>query len=195
MLLEFAENVVDGAFERLDVSEEVVVQCRALEVTPQPFDEVELWTVAGQPNQEDMVRVLFEQGQDLPSAVVAGVVDYEHDPSFRMGFEQLPEKLVKLLGILLRVDHVMRLACPIVERTVDAESLINTSRRDHRPISAHRPDLGQGRVEVNLTLIEVEQVKGGVWPRGAFFRKSRKAFFSSYSCGSRRWVMPCLGRR
>ena len=103
-----------------------------------------------------------------------------------MGLEQLPEELAERLSVLPRVDQVVGLPRPVVERAVDADPLVDPGRRDDRPDAADRPDLGQGRVEVNLTLVEVEQVEGGLRMRGPLFRKSRIAFFSSYSFGSRR---------
>jgi hypothetical protein len=133
-----------------------------------------------------VVGVLFQQRQHGPGAVVAGVVDHEHHPPIGVSLEQLPEELAERLSVLPRVDQVVGLPRPVVERAVDADPLVDPGRRDDRPDAADRPDLGQGRVEVNLTLVEVEQVEPGVEPPRPPFTNARKAFFSSYSRGSRR---------
>ena len=91
------------------------------------------------------------------------------------------EETEELGSVLLRMNHVVRLAVAVVERPVDAQPAVLSCRRHERALPPERPDLGQGRVEMNFTLVEEEEVESGCGGQGVFFRKPRNAFFSSYS--------------
>jgi hypothetical protein len=195
VLLQFCESLVDGSFQRLHVPVEVVVQCRSLEVAPEPFDQVQFGAIPGQPYNKDVVRVILKQLPDRLRAVIRGVVEHQDQSSLGIGFHQLEKEFGELLRVLLGMNHVVRLPATVVQRTIDAHTLVASCRRDHRPDTAKRPDLRQGRVEMNLTLIEVEQVEGCLRMCRPLFTNSKNAFFSSYSCESRKCDIPCLGRR
>src|SRR5439155_4844136 len=182
-LIEIREGVDDRALQRFHAAEEVVVERRALQVTPQPFDQIELGAVAGQPDYQYMVGVVLQQRQDGTRAVIAGVVDDQYELALAVELQQLPQEVLELLRVFPGVHQVVRLPGAVVHRAVDAQPLVDSGGGDDWPDSAQRPDLGQGRVEMNLTFVEVEQVKGCVRCTGPFFTNSRNAFLSSYSFG------------
>ena len=63
--------------------------------------------------------MVIEQLTNRLGAVVACVVDDQDQSTFGMSLEQLPQELAELLSVLLRVCHVMRLARPMIQGTVD----------------------------------------------------------------------------
>ena len=98
-----------------------------------------------------------------------------------MGVQQMTQEVVELPGVLLRMHEVVGLAVAVVEGAVDAQPAVLSCRRHERALPPERPDLGQGRVEMNFTLVEEEEVEPGRGGQGVFFRKPRNAFFSLYS--------------
>ena len=105
--------------------------------------------------------MIVQQLTDLAGAVIAGVIEDEDQSPLGVGLQQLAQELGELPGILLGIYHVVRLACPEVDRPVNAQALIRARSRDDGANSSKCPDLGQGRVEMNLTFIEVEQIEVG----------------------------------
>lgn len=130
--------------------------------------------------------MIFEKITDFPGAMIAGIIEHEHQSSFRVVFEQLTQELRELLRVFLGMNHVMDLPGAIIERSIGTQALIRSRSWHERTDTSQRPDLGQGRVEMNLTLIEVEQVESSLGASRPFLTNARKAFFSSYSWGSRR---------
>jgi len=111
-------------------------------------------------------------------AMIFGVVQNQHEQTPAIGLQQLLQELGKLMSILLGMHHVMTLAAAVVQGPIHAQLLVGSGGWNHRPNPTQRPDLGQGRVEVNFTLIEVQQVEGGGALCCAFFKKPNSAFFS-----------------
>ena len=129
-------------------SEEVVVQCRSLQITPQAFDQIQFRAVRRKPDYENVISMVLQQLEDGSCTVVACVVDNQHEASLGMGFQQLAEKLTELLCILLRMHHVVRLPRPVVQCSVDTKPTIGSGGGDDRPNASKCPDLGQGWVEM-----------------------------------------------
>jgi len=73
----------------------------------------------------------------------------------------------------------MHLPGAVVHRAVNAAFFIGTGRRDFHSLAAEHPGFGQGRVEMNFTLIEVEEFELGFGGGGFFFRNASSSFFSS----------------
>ncbi len=111
--------------------------------------------------------------------VVARVVKHEHDEPVALRVKQLAQELVELRPVLLRVDHVVDLARPVVERAVYAELPVRPGGGDFRTLAAEGPHLCQGWVEMNLTLIEEEEIEAGAPLERPLLRNCRNAFFSS----------------
>lgn len=195
MLIEFAKGFVDCLFEVFDCAEEIVVERALFQVSPKPFDGVEFRAVFGKPDDEDVILVFGENLKGGARDVVAGVVENKRDEAVALGIEQLLEELVKLGRVLLRVGQVVRLAAFVVERAIDANPFVGACGGHFRPHPPERPDFRQGRVEVNFTLVEEEQVEVVPPLKRVFFRNSMSSFFSLYSLGSCRCPMTCLGRR
>lgn len=103
----------------------------------------------------------------------------KHQAAVRVGLQQLPEEVGELGRVLLRVHQIMALSGGPVQGPVDAAFLVGPGGRHPRTDPLEGPDLGQGRVEMNLTFVEVQQVERGLGFEGAFFKKSSRAFFSS----------------
>ncbi len=181
MPVEFVECAVDGVFETFGIAEEIIVECRLLKVAPQPFDRVQFRAVDRQPDDKDVLFVLGEKVEHGSRAVIRRVVENQYQKTLPVGGEQLTEEAEKLLSVLLRMHQILRLAVAVVERSVNAQPAILSGGRHQRTLTPERPDLGQRRVEMNFTLVEEEEVEPGRGGQGVFFRKSRNAFFSSYS--------------
>ena len=111
--------------------------------------------------------------------MILGVVQHQQQKATAIGLQQLPQELAELVSVLLGVHHVVRLAAAIVQCPIQAQLLVCSGGGNDRANPTQRPDLGQGRVEVNFTLIEVQQVEGDGALCCAFFKNSNRAFFSS----------------
>ena len=162
MLLELSEGFMDRGFERFNVAKKVIVQGRSFEIPPQPLNQIQLRTVTRQPCNQHMVTMLLQKFQNSVRPMVAGIVQDKNYVPIRVGLQQLPQELVELLGIFLGMHHVVALAGAIVESSIYAQSLVGACSRDEWTNASQRPHFRQGRVEVNFTLIEVEQVEGCV---------------------------------
>lgn len=178
MPVEMSERLVDGFLQLIYRAEEVVVECAALQVAPQPFNGVELRAVLRQPDDANVTFMFGQEIEGCGGGVVGGVVEGQDDQPVFLGLQELPKELVELEGVFLGMHQVVRLSRPVIERPVDAELLVGTGGRDLRPDPLKGPDLRQGRVEMNLTLVEEEEVEERVGFERAFFKKSKRAFFS-----------------
>lgn len=125
-----------------------------------------------------MIFVFGQQIEGFPREVISGVVQRQDQPPVSVGFQELFKELVELGGVLLGMEQVVDLAGSVVQRPVHAELLVRAGGRYGGTDAPEGPHLRQGRVEMNLTLIEEEEVE--VVPRveRVFFRKSKIAFFS-----------------
>ena len=185
-MIEICKDFVDGGLKGSCGSEEVVVQAAALEVAPKAFDGVEFRTVDREPDHKHVVFVFGEQLQGWLGAVIAGVVQHKNDPAVPMRVQQLPEEFVELRGVLARIDQIVNAARSIVQRAVNTALLIAAGRGDFTALASKCPGFGEGWVEMNFTLIKVEQFEAGCGIPRVFLRKARNSFFSWYSWGSRR---------
>ena len=142
-----------------------------------------------------MILVFGKEVEGRPRRMVRGVVEHQDRPPSALGPQETAEEFVEPSGVLPPMHEVVDLPALVVDRPVETALLVRPGRRDLGASPPEGPDLGQGRVEVNLTLVEEEEIEAALGIERAFFRKSRISFFSSYSCGSRRCPMTCRGRR
>lgn len=178
MLVEVRKDFVDCDFEGSDGAEEVVVQSASFEVAPEAFDSVEFWAVNRKPDHKHMVFVFSQQVQGCLGAMIAGVVQNQDNASFSMSAQELPEELVELRGILAWIDQIVNTARAIVHRPVNTAFLITAGRGDFAASASEGPGFGEGRVEMNFTLIKVEQFESGCAIPRVFLRNARNSFFS-----------------
>lgn len=129
------------------------------------------------------------------SHMIACIVEDKDDKTLTFCLQKLTQKFVELRRILLGVNQIMHLLGPVIQRPIDAVLLVRSRSRDLDSLALEAPNLGQGRVEVNFTLVKEEEVKVGFLLKRAFFKKARTSFFSLYSFGSRKWPIMCRGRR
>jgi len=181
MLLKLCHRQVNGGFHGSRGSKEVVVESGTLQVAPQPFNGIELRAVLGQPDHERMRLMHRQEVQDLGGGVVGGIVQDQDQEVMVVALQQLAKEIRELRGVLLGVHQVVRLPAAPVEGPIDAAAFVGAGGWYLRANPSQRPHLGQGRVEVNLTLVEVQQVEVRLGANRVFFRKSSKAFFPSYS--------------
>lgn len=178
MSVEVMERFHDGLSQAIHRTEEVVVERASFQIAPQPFNGVEFRTVLGQPDDADVMFVFRQEVQGGGGGVVGGVVEGQDDQPVLLGLQKLPQELVELGGVFLGMDQVVRLTRPVVERPVDAELLVRSGGGHLGPDPFEGPDFGQGRVEMNLTLVEEEEVEENLGFKRAFFKKSKRTFFS-----------------
>lgn len=187
--IEFGKGSDDCLFEVLYAAEEVVVEGALLEVSPQPFDGIQLRAILGKPDYQDVVFVLGQQIERGSGPMIGSMVQNQHHGALSLGLQKLAEELVELSSVLLGMDEIMHLPATVVECPIDAKPLVGTGSRHLGAAAAEAPDLGQGGVEINLTLVEEKQVKAVFGLECAFFKKAMISFFSLYSLGSRRCPM------
>jgi hypothetical protein len=195
MLIQILEDFNDGRFKFFNCAEVVVIQGALFQIAPQAFDVVEFRAVFGKPKNKDVILMLCQEIQRGLCHMVACIIQDEDEIALLVVLEKLAEELVELSRVLFRMDKIVDLPGLEVERPVDAVLFVRPRSRDFGSFAAEGPDFGQGRVEMNLTLIKEEEVEGGALFERAFFKKRRNSFFSSYSTSSRRWPMIWRGRR
>ena len=181
MLLKLGHCLMDSLLHGGRCPKEVVVEAAAFEIAPEPFDGVQFRAVLGQPDHKDVCLVYGQEIQDLPRRMVRSVIQHQDQEPMTIGFHKLSKELGELRGVLLGMHHVVRLSTGPVEGAIDTPAFIGAGRWNDGANASQCPHFGQGRVEVNLTLVEVQQVEVRFGLDRVFFRKSSKAFFSSYS--------------
>lgn len=149
----------DGLFQVFDGLEEVVVNGRSFEVSPKPFDEIQVRGVAGVPDHVQPLAVLSEVSLDRLRVMDRTVVEEQPDLlSVAVQVVHQPRQEFQKLGAtLLRRDEDRGLARQRVQRAEDRHSAILAGGGDNDPLARQRPAARQAGIQMEFGLVEIEK--------------------------------------
>ena len=163
--------LAEGSDQVLDGFEEHVGQDGALEMTPQPLDQIQARTVGRQPKDVDPVAVLF---QPLCHGLRVGepaVVADKANPAIGIGPKQSLQERQEVRSRLRRGHGVGNSPGGIVDSSVGDGFLILSGSGDFGLRADRRPDTAESRMAMDLDLILVDQDFRGFAASRFFFKR------------------------
>ena len=195
MTVNTTDAASEGGNQVIHCVKQDVCQYRSLNVTPQPFDQIQVRTVRRQPENLQSVAVVGQECFDRFAVVKTSIVAHQTNLATAIGLQQDGKKSNKVptaLGIGHRMDNA---ATSVIYPAIDDLFGILTRGRDFGLLAFGEPHAIQGRMAMQFGFILKDQCFVGVVFEGLFFKRDSflRAFWQAAS--SRLPLRVCLGRR
>lgn len=162
---------IKGNFEVDKLGEKDISDHGALQVSPQPFDEIEARAVGRQPEDLDAVTVGRQPVLNGFGMVKASIVADQANQASSVGQEQRYQERQEVRATLGVRNRLSDLAVGIVDTAINDLFLVLSRRGNFRLAADRGPHASQCGQAVNFNLVLKDQDLRSILFQGVFFKR------------------------